>query len=254
MTNQETLDKLATMRLHGLAGALREQIDDIDQYAELAFDERVGLMVDREWSERETRSLTRRLQLARLRDKAACIEDLDYHHPRGLDRSVLRGLAAGEWLDKHLNCLITGKTGCGKTFIACALGNKACRQGHSVIYRRLPRLLHEIEVARVDGTYSRLLARFAKTDLLILDDWGLAPLGDQGCRDILEVIEDRHGSRSTLIASQLPIKTWHTYLAEPTIADAILDRIVHNAYKIELTGPSLRKTRSDLTKEVTSDK
>lgn len=254
MTNHETLDKLAQMRLHGLACALREQVEQTDKYADLAFDERIGLMVDREWTERETRSLTRRLQLARLRDKAACIEDIDHQHPRGLDRSLVRQLATCQWLTKHLNCLVTGKTGCGKTFLACALGNKACRQGHSVIYRRMPRLLHELELARADGSYSRLLARLAKTDLLILDDWGIAPLGETGRRDILEVIEDRHGSGSTLIASQIPVATWHTYIGEPTIADAILDRLVHNAYKLELGGASIRKKRSGLTKEETSDK
>lgn len=254
MTNHETLDKLADMRLHGLACALREQIEQNDKYADLAFDERIGLMVDREWTEREARSLTRRLQLARLRDKAACIEDIDHKHPRGLDRSLVRQLATCQWLAKHLNCLVTGKTGCGKTYLACALGNKACRQGHSVIYRRLPRLLHELEVARADGSYSRLLARLAKTELLILDDWGMAPLGEAGRRDILEVVEDRHDSGSTLIASQLPVATWHTYIAEPTMADAILDRLVHNAYKIELSGGSIRKTKARLTQEGTSDK
>lgn len=254
MTTQETIDKLAAMRLHGFVQGLREQLEDTDKYAELAFEDRLGLLVDREWSEREARSLTRRLQLARLRDKAACIEDVDYQHPRGLDRTLVRRLATCEWITKKLGCLITGKTGCGKTYIACALGNTACRRGHSVIYRRVPRLMAELEIARGDGSYPRLLARIAKTDLLILDDWGLASLGDQGRRDLIEVIDDRHGERSTVVASQLPVKNWHTFIGEPTIAESILDRLVHNAYRLELKGPSIRKKRSVLTEEDSSDK
>jgi DNA replication protein DnaC len=254
MLIEETFQKLSDMRMHGFAQALREQIDRRDDHGDLVFDERVGLLVDREWSEREGRGLTRRLQLARLRDRSACIEDLDYRQARGLDRSVMRRLATGEWLTKHQNVIITGKTGCGKTFVACALGQKVCRDGYTAIYRRVPRLLDEITLSRGDGSYTRLLARLAKTDLLILDDWGLAPLADQERRDVLEVLEDRFGARSTIVASQLPVKIWHEYIGEPTIADAVLDRLVHNAHRIELKGESMRKNRSDLTKEEQSDK
>ena len=254
MLTEETFQKLSDMRMHAFARALHEQLDHADKYAELAFDERLGLIVDREWTEREGRSLTRRLQLARLREKTACIEDIDFRHPRGLDRALVRRLATGEWITKHQNVIVTGKTGCGKTFLACALGHKACRDGHTAIYRRVPRLLHEIALSRGDGSYTRLLARLAKTDLLILDDWGLAPLGDQERRDILEVLEDRCGSRSTVVASQLAVKTWHEYIGDPTIADAVLDRLVHNAHRIDLKGESMRKNRSGLTKEETSDK
>lgn len=254
MLTEETFQKLSDMRMHAFARALKDQLDNAEKYAELAFDERLGLIVDREWTEREGRSLTRRLQLARLREKAACIEDIDYRHPRGLDRSLVRRLATGDWITKHQNVIVIGKTGCGKTFIACALGHKACRDGHTAIYRRVPRLLHEIALSRGDGSYTRLLARLAKTDLLILDDWGLAPLGDQERRDILEVLEDRCGSRSTVVASQLAVKIWHEYIGDPTIADAVLDRLVHNAHRIDLKGESMRKNRSGLTKEETSDK
>lgn len=251
MLNEQTFHKLSDMRMHGFARAFKEQLDDDSEG--LGFDERVGLLIDREWSEREARSLTRRLQLARLRDKSACVEDIDYRHPRGLDRPVMRRLAAGEWITKHQNVLITGPTGCGKTYLGCALANKACRDGHSAIYRRMPPLLHEIAMARGDGSYTRLLARLAKADLLVLDDWGLAPLGDQERRDVLEVLEDRNGARATLVASQLPVKDWHAYIGEPTIADAVLDRLVHSAHQIKLKGESLRKKHADLTKEGTSD-
>lgn len=248
MLIEQTFQKLSDMRMHGFARALKEQLDG-DAHAALAFDERLSMLVDREWNEREGRSLTRRLQLARLRDRTACVEDIDYRHPRGLDKQVMRRLAGTDWIAKHHNVLVTGKTGCGKTYLACALANKGCRDGYTSLYRRLPRLLHEISLARGDGSYTRLLARLAKTDLLVLDDWGLAPLGDQERRDVLEVLEDRAGVRSTVVAGQLPIKAWHKYIGEPTIADAVLDRLVHNAHRIELDGESLRKSRSDLTKE-----
>lgn len=251
MTTAETFQKLSDMRMHAFAHALREQLDT-DQYDQLGFDERVGLLVDREWTDREARSLTRRLQLARLRDRTACVEDIDYHHPRGLDRTLVRRLSTCEWIKKHQNMIISGKTGCGKTFIACALANKACREGFSVIYRRLSRLLHELQLARGDGSWPRLLARWAKTDVLIIDDWGITPLITQSRSDLLEIIEDRHGERSTVIAAQLPVAEWHNYIGDPAIADATLDRIVHNAHHIKLKGESIRKKRSDLTNEENS--
>ena len=253
VTNEETFQKLSTMRLHGIARALREQLDNFESYEHLAHEDRVAILVDREWAERESRSLTRRLQLARLRDRTACVEDVDFQHPRGLDRNLIRRLAACEWIQKRQNLIITGQTGCGKTYLASAFGHKACREGYSVLYRRVPRLTQEMQVARADGSLPRLLTRWAKTDVLILDDWGLAPLGPQERQDILEVIEDRHGERSTIIAAQLPIKQWHKYIGDPAIADAALDRIVHAAHEIKLAGDSLRKKRSTLTKETDSD-
>lgn len=254
MTTEETFQKLVEMRMHGFARALQEQLDRPDEYGELDLEERLGLLVDREWTERENRSLTRRLQIARLRDRTASVEDVDYRHPRGLDRSLFKRLATGEWIKKHQNVLVTGSTGCGKTYLACALGHKACRDGHSVVYRRVPRLVEELQLARGDGSYPRLLARWAKTDVLILDDWGLKPLGSEERHDLLEVIEDRHGEHSTVIAGQLPVKSWHTYIGDPAVADAALDRIVHAAHQITLKGESMRKKRSSLNTEPPSAK
>ena len=248
MTTAETFQKLSDLRLHAFAHALQAQLDS-DQYDALAFEERVGLLVDQEWTEREARRLTRRLQLARLRDRTACVEDIDYRHPRGLDRALMQRLATCEWIKKRRNLLIHGKTGCGKTFLACALAHKACREGFSVVYRRLPRLLHDLHLARGDGSWPRLLARWAKTDVLVIDDWGLTPLTTQSRTDLLEVIEDRHGERSTVIAGQLPITDWHKYIGDPAIADAALDRLVHNAHHLTLKGESIRKKRAGLTKE-----
>ena len=253
MTNEETFQKLSDMRLHALSRALREQLDNPDSYAHLSFEDRVGILVDREWTEREARSLTRRLQLARLRDRGAAVEDIDFGHPRGLDRNLVRRLSSCEWIKKKQNLVITGSTGCGKTFVACAFGQKACREGFSVIYRRVPRMLSEMHIAHGDGSLPRLLARWAKTDLLILDDWGLTPLNAQHRHDVLEVIEDRHGERSTIIAAQLPLKDWHKYIGDPAVADAALDRIVHSAHHITMSGDSMRKKRSKLSAQSESE-
>jgi DNA replication protein DnaC len=252
MTIEEIFHKLSQIRLYGFAHALHEQLDLPDSYEHLAFADRVGFLVDREWTEREARSLTRRLQLAKLRDRTASVEDIDFRHPRGLDRNLVRRLSTCEWIQKKQNLIINGSTGCGKTFLACAFAHKACREGFSVVYRRVPRLLSELHIARGDGSLSRLLARWAKTDLLVLDDWGLAPLGPKERQDLLEVIEDRHGERSTVIAGQLPVKDWHKYIGDPAVADATLDRIVHSAHQITLKGESMRKKRSSLTKEENS--
>jgi len=249
MTDEQTFEKLSGMRMNGIASALREQIATPDSYDGLTFNDRLAMLVDREWNERENRSLTRRLALARLRDRSACVEDIDYQHPRGLERSVLQRLAAGAWITKKQNVILTGPTGCGKTYLACALANKACRDGHSVVYRRMPRLAQDLAVARGDGSYTRLLARWAKTDLLVLDDWGLAPIAESERRDLLEILDDRHGLRSTIVVSQIPVKEWHRLVGDPTIADALLDRLVHNAHEIRLKGESIRKKRSGLTKE-----
>lgn len=241
---EQTFQQLTQMRLHGFTLALQEQLEQ-DQFKKLDFEERLGLLVDREYRHREDRKLTRRLQQAKLREQA-CIEDIDYRHPRGLDKALIRRLSSCKWLTEHQSIIVTGPTGVGKTYLSCALADKACRDGFSVLYRRLPRLLQELLVARADGSYTKLLARFAKTDLLVLDDWGITPLAEQERRDVLEVFEDRHGARSTLLASQLPVKQWHAYIGDPTIADAILDRLVHNAHQLKLSGSSMRKARSNL--------
>ena len=245
MLNHPTLDKLHELRFTGMAKALTEQmaLPDID---ELSFEERLGLLVDREVTEREDRRLTTRLRQAKLKQNA-CIEDIDFKQPRGLDKSLILDLAQCQWIRKHLNLLITGPTGVGKTWVACALAQKACREGFTSLYLRLPRLLQELPIAKGDGTYTRLMNRLAKVDVLILDDWGLSKLIAEQRRDLLEILEDRHDNRSTIVTSQLPLDQWHHIIGDPTLADAILDRLVHNAYKINLKGESMRKNKSMLT-------
>ena len=252
MLLEQTFEQLNAMRMHGLSRALQEQLAS-DNFNKLAFDERISMLVDREYNDRESRKLTRRLQQARLREKA-CIEDIDYRHPRGLDKGVISRLSTCQWVAKHQNVIITGLTGVGKTYLSCALADKACREGYTALYRRLPRLMYEVLQARADGSYTKLLARIAKTDILVIDDWGLSPIDESQRRDLLEVIEDRHQSRSTVVTSQLPPKKWHAYIGDPTVADAILDRLVHNAHKIELKGESIRKTKSNLDKEEQAEK
>jgi DNA replication protein DnaC len=251
MLNHPTLDKLQDLRFTGMAKALSEQmaLPDID---ELSFEERLGLLVDREVTEREDRRLTTRLRQAKLKQNA-CIEDIDFKQPRGLDKSLVLDLAQCQWIKKHLNLLITGPTGVGKTWVACALAQKACREGFTSLYLRLPRLLQELPIAKGDGTYTRLMNRLAKVDVLILDDWGLSKLIAEQRRDLLEILEDRHDNRSTIVTSQLPLDQWHHIIGDPTLADAILDRLVHNAYKINLKGESMRKNKSKLTAPTRSE-
>jgi DNA replication protein DnaC len=223
-----------------MAVALEEQ-RGVPDIAQLSFDDRFALLVEREQAARADRRLTRLLQLARFR-VPACVEDINFRAKRGLDRSVIMRLASGDWVRAHQVVLLVGPTGTGKTWLACALGQSACRQGHSVRYTRLPRLLgEELVRARADGSYGKLLQQIAKTDLLILDDWGLAPLGDRERRDLLEIVEDRVGRRATLVTSQLPVEHWHEQVGDATFGDAILDRLVHHAHRITLTGGSMRR-------------
>jgi DNA replication protein DnaC len=245
MLTHPTVDKLQTLKLTGMTAALSEQLQMPD-IEELSFDERLGLLVDRELTARDNRRLSSRLRRARLKHQAA-LEDIDYRHPRGLDKSFMQALANCRWVKEHLNILITGPTGVGKTWLACALAHKACREGYTALYLRLPRLLQELAIAKGDGRYPKLLTTLAKTEVLILDDWGLAPLNAEQRRDLLEILEDRHGVRSTLATSQLPLDKWHGIIGDPTLADAILDRLVHNAYKIDLKGASMRKRKTKLT-------
>jgi DNA replication protein DnaC len=245
MLDASTLDKLAALRLDAMAIAWQEQQRRTDHDA-LTFDERFGMLVDAQWLARENRRLQRALQEARLRLTQASLEAIDHRPQRPLDKALLRQLATGRWIREHHNVVITGPTGTGKTFIACALAHHACRSGFRALYRRLPRLFEELTLAHADGGYSRLLARLARIDVLVLDDWGLAPLRDQDRRDLLEIFEDRYGTRSTILTSQLPIEHWHDHLGEATVADAICDRLLHNAHRIALKGPSRRKEDAQL--------
>jgi DNA replication protein DnaC len=251
MLNHPTFEKLHALRLSGMYQALVEQMQ-MPEITALSFEERLGLLVDRESTERENRRLTTRLRQAKLR-QTACIEDIDYRHPRGLDKALITRLGTCQWVHDRQNVLITGPTGIGKTWLACALGHKACRDGWTALYLRLPRFLQELPITKGDGRYGKLMTTVAKTDLVILDDWGLAPLSDENRRDLLELLDDRYDRRATVVTSQLPVNHWHEAIGEPTLADAILDRLVHNAYKITLQGDSMRKRQPTLTKGGGSD-
>jgi DNA replication protein DnaC len=245
MLHHPTLDKLNTLKFYGMIQGLQDQAQHpgIDQ---LSFEERLGLLIDREMTDRSDRRLKNRLLQAKLKQNA-CLEDLDYQSHRGLDKALLHSLQDCQWVKKAFNILITGPTGVGKSWIACALAQKACREGHTVLYLRLPRLLQDLALAKGDGRYNKLFNRIGKIDVLLLDDWGLATLTAEQRRDLLEILEDRHGSHSTLITSQLPLDQWHASIGDSTLADAIMDRLVHNAYKIHLKGESLRKKQANLT-------
>lgn len=247
MLIHQTLERLHELRLTGMAQALEEQMrmSDLDG---LSFDDRLALLLEREITFREDRRLTRLLQTAKLR-LPACAEDIDFRNPRGLDRGLMLRLAGCQWIRDHENVLISGATGNGKSYLACALGHSACRQGLSTRYYRFSRLLGEIALARADGSYTKLLDRLAKTQLLILDDFGLAPLKDSERTDLLEILEDRYGRRATLVTSQLPFDHWHDVVGDATFADAILDRLVHNAHRITLKGASMRRTMAPNTQK-----
>lgn len=244
MLIHQTLDKLSAAGLTGMAAALREQLENSSPYLELSFEDRLGLLVDRETDWRESRRLATRLKAAKLRHPAT-IEDIDFRTPRGLDRAAVLSLAQGTWVTHRQNILVTGATGCGKSYLSCALAHAAVRQGHTALYLRTPRLLDDLAVSRGDGRYQRLLAQLQKVSLLVLDDFLLTPASVEQCRDLLEVIEDRAQLRSTLVASQLPVDAWHGAMADPTLAEAILDRLLNHAHRIALKGASLRRREPD---------
>jgi DNA replication protein DnaC len=243
---EATIEKLLLMKLHGMAEGVREQMNS-PSYRDLGFEERFGLLVDKEKLSRENRQLKILASQAHFRHPSACFENIDFRTKRGMTKDGLFRLCQNEWIGNHHNLIIVGPTGVGKTYLACALGVSAIRQGISALYLRMPRLAQELKVARADGSYVKLLQRLQRMRLLIIDDWGLNTFTDEERRDFLEIVEDRHQVRSTIIASQLPIDMWHDVIGDPTLADAICDRVVHNAHKIILTGESMRKTHSGLT-------
>jgi DNA replication protein DnaC len=241
-----TLDKLRALKLEGMAAALQDQ-SLLPECASLSFEERLGLLVDHESTLRHNKALRLRLGRAKLRQQA-CLEDLDFGISRGLDKSQLLALASCDWIRRHENCILTGATGTGKSYLACALAQKACREGMEVLYRRVPRLFEELAQARSDGSYLRTLSRLGRCSLLVLDDWGIATFTSDQRRDLLDILDERYARHSTIVAGQVPVGQWHEVIADPTMADAILDRLVHNAHKIEIKGESMRKVYGGLTK------
>ena len=252
MLNQQTLDKMNEMKLQAMAEAFEQQFGS-GEHAKMSFEERVGLMIDCEWTAREQRKLKRRLRSAKSRYRTASLEDVDFKHPRGLNRQHVLSLGSCSWIQDRYNLLITGPTGSGKTYLACAFVERACRRGFTARYVRMPRLLHEVAVGRGDGSYTRLLTRLAKLDLLAIDDWLIAALRDAEQRDLMEVIEDRSERASVLIAGQLPVKDWHGAIGDPNQADAICDRLLHNAHRIKLKGSTGRNTDAPPTPKIKAE-
>jgi DNA replication protein DnaC len=247
MLAHPTLDQLNQLGLFGMAKAFNE-VAQSGEAAGLPHPDWLALLLDREMTYRHDRKLTARLRYARLRQQAT-VEDVDYRSARGLDRGLFQKLIVGDWIDTHDNLIVCGPTGVGKSWLACALGHKVCRDNRSVLYQRIPKLFGDLALARGDGRYARLFRALGGVQLLILDDWGLKPLDAAARHDLLEILEERYGRRSTIITSQLPVDKWHDVIGDPTYADAILDRLVHNAHRIDLTGDSLRRTRSKQPKD-----
>jgi len=242
MLNLPTLEKLHALRLVGMAEAFRAQAEQPD-LTQLSFEERFALLVDQQWTWKQNRALARRLAHARLRHRAS-VEDIDFRSPRGLDRALVRALAQdSSWVRQHQNLFLIGPTGIGKSFLACALAEKACRDGFTAWYTRAAQLFRDLALARADGSVRRLFTRLAKVEVLLVDDWAMAPLADVERRDFLEICEDRYQMRSTILTSQLPVAQWHAQIGDPTLADSILDRLVHHAHRIEMQGESMRKKR-----------
>jgi len=249
MLNHQTMEKLTALRLEGMAQALEEQRRQAD-ISQLDFEERFGLLVERQWLWRENRALAARLHHAQLK-VAASLEDIDYRHPRGLKRAQIDQLRASQWVANHHNCLITGPTGSGKTYLACALAHQACRDGHRVGSYYAPKLFRELQNAQADGSLLKLLKKLARAALIVIDDFGVAAVTGKQYRDLLEILDDRHGLGSTLVTSQFPVDEWHGVINDATVADAILDRLVHNAYRLKLEGESMRdpKTKSKANRD-----
>jgi DNA replication protein DnaC len=242
MLNQQTLEKLHALRLHGMAEGFRAQSEQTG-ITDLSFEERFALLVDQQWNWRQNRALEHRLRQAKLRHRAS-VEDLDFRSPRGLDRALVRSLTLDSaWVREHQNIFLLGPTGIGKSFLACALAEKACRDGFTAFYTRAPQLFRDLGLARADGSLRFLLTRLARLEILVVDDWAMAPLSDVERRDFLEICEDRYQRRSMILTSQLPVAKWHEQIGDPTLADSILDRLVHNAHRIEMRGESMRKKR-----------
>lgn len=241
MLTHPMLDQLAKLGFSGMAQAFAE-LEATGEGATLTHADWLGLLVDRKMTHRRDKRLATRLRYARLRHHAV-VEDVDYRAPRGLDRALFHKLADGEWIDAHDNLILCGPTGVGKSWLACALGHKACRDNRSVLHQRVPKLFADLALARGDGRYARIMRSLNGAQLLILDDWGLDPLDPGARRDLYEILEERYGRRSTILTSQIPVDKWHDVIGDPTYADAILDRLVHNAHRIQLAGDSMRRTR-----------
>jgi len=252
MMTQQTIEKLYDMKLTAMAEAFIQQLEQ-PNLGELSFEDRFAMLVDRQWTFKEDRRMTRLLRTARLRD-CACVENIDFKTPRALDKSLVVRLSNSDWIKKAQNAIILGPTGVGKTYLACAIANSACRNGFAAMYTRAPRLYQQVAIARADGSYPKLMNKLSKIKVLIIDDFCIAPMSDPERRDLLEVLEDRQSISSTIIATQVPVKNWIEHIGDPTLADAILDRLVHNAHKINLKGESMRKLRSSLTKPTQSGK